>query len=126
MSPEVVAKTVKAYFAAIRAMDIPACVDTFASDAVTHDPVGSPPNEGRKKITEFFQNIMGAFREVGLTEDEVFIAGNGAAVKWTGSGVSQGGHKVHFEGIDVITLNEDGKIRTLHAYWNPAEMMSQL
>ena len=126
MSPEVVAKTVKAYFAAIRAMDIPACVDTFASDAVTHDPVGSPPNEGRKKISEFFQNIMGAFKEVGLTEDEVFIAGNGAAVRWSGRGISQSGHKVHFEGIDVITLNEDGKIQTLHAYWNPAEMMAQL
>lgn len=126
MSPEVVTKAVKAYFAAIRAMDIPACVDSFASDAVTHDPVGSPPNEGQQKISEFFQNIMRAFKEVGLTEDEVFIAGNSAAVRWTGRGISQSGNKVRFEGIDVITVNENGKIQTLHAYWNPAEMMAQL
>jgi len=126
MSPEVVAKAVKAYFAAIRAMDIPACVDAFASDAVSHDPVGAPPNVGHQKIEEFFTNIMAAFKEVGLKEDEVFIAGNGAAVRWTGRGISQHGHKVHFEGIDVIEVNEAGKIQTLHAYWNPAEMMSQL
>ena len=126
MAPEVVTKAVKAYFAAIRAMDIPAVVDTFASDAVTHDPVGTPPNVGQQKIAEFFQNIMAAFKEVGLKEDEVFIAGNGAAVRWSGRGISQSGHKVHFEGIDVIEVNESGKIQTLHAYWNPAEMMAQL
>src|SRR5580765_8262460 len=111
MSPEVVAKTVKAYFAAIRAMDIPACVDTFASDAVSHDPVGAPPNVGQQKVEEFFRNIMAACKEVGLKEDEVFSAGSGAAVKWSGRGISQSGNKVHFEGIDVLEVNAAGKIQ---------------
>jgi hypothetical protein len=26
----------------------------------------------------------------------------------------------------VFTINEAGKIETLHAYWNPAEMVAQL
>ncbi len=126
MSPEIVSQAIEAYFAALRAMDQRAWVDTFATDAISHDPVGAPPLVGHQKLAEFFQNITAAFKEVGLTEDEVFIAGNGAAVKWTGKGVSQQGHKVHFEGIDVFEVNEAGKIQTLHAYWNPAEMMSQL
>jgi steroid delta-isomerase len=126
MSPEVVAKAVKAYFAALRAMDIPAILNTFAVDAITYDPVGTPPNQGHKKIEEFFQTVTAAFKEVGLTEDEVLIAGNGAAVKWTGRGVSKQGKNVHFEGIDVLEVNEAGKIQTLHAYWNPAEMVAQL
>jgi steroid delta-isomerase len=126
MSPEVVAKAVKAYFAAIRAMDKQAWVDTFATDAVSYDPVGTPPINGHEKLGEFFDTITGAFKEVGLTEEEVFIAGNGAAVKWSGRGTSKRGHLAHFEGIDVFEVNETGKIQTLRAYWNPAEMVAQL
>jgi steroid delta-isomerase len=126
MSPEVVSKAVKAYFAALRAMDQQAWVNTFADDAISYDPVGAPPIVGHQKLGEFFQTITAAFKEVGLTEDNVFIAGNGAAVKWTGSGISKQGKKVHFEGIDVLDVNEAGKIQTLHAYWNPAEMVAQL
>jgi steroid delta-isomerase len=126
MSPEVVSKAVKAYFAALRAMDQQAWVNTFAEDAIDCDPVGAPPIEGHQKLGEFFQTVMAAFKEVGLTEDQVFIAGNGAAVKWTGRGISKQGKNVHFEGIDVFEVNEAGKIQTLHAYWNPAEMVAQL
>ncbi|MBA2703332.1 MAG: nuclear transport factor 2 family protein [Blastocatellia bacterium] len=126
MSPEVVARTVKAYFAALRAMDQQAWVNTFAEDAVSNDPVGALPIKGHQKLGEFFQTITAAFKEVGLTENDVFIAGNSAAVKWTGKGTSKQGRAVHFEGIDVFTINEAGKIETLHAYWNPAEMVAQL
>ena len=31
-----------------------------------------------------------------------------------------------WQGIDVIEVNEDVKIQTVHAYWNPAEMIAQL
>jgi steroid Delta-isomerase len=126
MSPEVVSNAVKKYFAALRAMDQQAWVNTFAVDAISHDPVGALPIEGHQKLGEFFQTITAAFKEVGLTEDQVFIAGNEAAVKWTGTGVSKQGRKVKFEGIDVIEVNESGKIQTVHAYWNPAEMVAQL
>jgi steroid delta-isomerase len=126
MAPEIISQVVKDYFAAIRAMDQQAWLNTFAEDAVSYDPVGAPPIKGREKLAEFFQTITGAFKEVGLTEDEMFIAGNGAAVKWSGRGISQRGRKAHFEGIDVFEVNEAGKIQALHAYWNPAEMMAQL
>lgn len=126
MSADVVARTIKEYFAALRAMDEKAWVNTFATDAVSYDPVGTPAIEGHDKLAEFFQTITAAFKEVGLTENEVFIAGNGAAVKWTGRGTSKAGKDVKFEGIDVFEFNEAGKIQTLHAYWNPAEMVAQL
>lgn len=126
MSPEVISRAVRAYFEAIRAMDQEAWVNTFAEDAVTYDPVGAQPTKGHQKLGEFFQTITGAFKEVGLTEDQIFVAGTGAAVKWTGRGISKQGRKVHFEGIDIFEVNESGKIQTLYAYWNPAEMLGQL
>jgi steroid delta-isomerase len=126
MSPEMISKVIKNYFAALRARDQRAWVNTFAEDGVSHDPVGAPPIVGHEKLAEFFQSITGAFKTVGLTENDVFVAGNSAAVKWTGSGVSHSGKDVRFEGIDVFEINEAGKIKTVHAYWNPAEMVAQL
>src|SRR5688572_3111614 len=126
MSPEIISRAIKDYFAALRAMDEREWVNTFAPDAVSYDPVGTAAIEGHEKLAEFFQTITAAFKEVGLTENHVFIAGDGAAVKWTGSGISKAGKKVHFEGIDVFEINENGKIQKLQAYWNPAEMVGQL
>ena len=126
MSPDTISAAIKAYFAAIRDMNMDAWIDTFAEDAVSNDPVGSPPIVGHQKLRDFFQSIAGAFEKVGIIEDYVFVAGNGAAVKWTGSGTSKQGKPVRFEGIDVFEINENGKIQRVHAYWNPAEMVAQL
>jgi len=124
--PERISHTVRAYFLAIRAMDPEAFANCFAEDGTTNDPMGSPPITGRAAIRDFLASICKNFKEVGLTEDSVFVAGNGAAVKWTGKGTSANGKAVNFEGIDVFEVNADGKIQKVWAYWNPAEMIAQL
>ena len=126
VAPDRISHVVRAYFLAIRAMDADAFANTFAEDGTTFDPVGSPGITGRAAIREFLQTICKNFQSVGLTEDCVFVAGNGAAVKWTGRGISSNGKEVKFEGVDVFEVNEDGKIQTVRAYWNPAEMIAQL
>lgn len=126
MSPETIQKVVADYFAALRAMDVNAWVGTFAENGLTHDPVGTPPHQGHAAIRQFFLGIAVAFEQFGLTEDQVFIAGNEAAVKWTGRGVGKNGRQVTFEGIDVIEVNEAGKIQTVRAYWNLGAMLAQL
>ena len=126
ISPEKISRAVRAYFLAIRAMDAEAFANTFAEDGTTYDPVGSPAISGREAIREFLTSICKNFKNVGLTEESVFVAGNGAAVKWIGNGTSASGKEVKFEGIDFFEVNEDGKIQTVRAYWNPAEMIAQL
>jgi len=121
-----VSRAVRAYFLAIRAMDADAFANTFAEDGTTCDPVDAPPISGRDALREFFNSICKNFKSVSLTEDHVFVAGNRAAVKWTGRGASTGGKEVKFEGIDVFEVNPDGKIQKVWAYWNPAEMIAQL
>jgi steroid Delta-isomerase len=126
VSPERISRAVRAYFLAIRAMDAEAIASTFAEDGTTYDPVGSPGVTGQEAIREFFNSIYKNFKSVALTEDSIFVAGDGAAVKWTGKGTSATGKNVNFEGIDVFEVDADGKIRTVRAYWNPAEMIAQL
>ena len=123
---ERVSRVVRAYFLAIRAMDPEAIASTFADDGTTYDPVGSAGVTGREAIREFFSSIFKNFKSAALTEDSIFVAGDGAAVKWTGKGTSANGKNVNFEGIDVFEVDVDGKIRTIRAYWNPAEMIAQL
>ncbi len=126
ISPDTISSTVREYFLAIRAMDAEAFANTFAEDGTTFDPVGTPGIAGRAAIRGFLESICKNFKSVGLSEDYVFVAGNGAAVKWTGCGISASGKEVKFEGVDVFEVKEDGKIQTLRAYWNPAEMIAQL
>ena len=126
VSADRISRAVRAYFLAIRAMDPEAIASTFAEDGTTYDPVGSEGVTGRDAIREFFSSIYKNFKNVTLTEDSIFVAGDGAAVKWTGKGTSANGKNVNFEGIDVFEVDADGKIRTVRAYWNPAEMIAQL
>jgi steroid Delta-isomerase len=126
VSADRVSRAVRGYFLAIRAMDADAFANTFAENGTTCDPMGAPPISGRDALREFFQSICKNFKSVALTEDQVFVAGSGAAVKWTGHGTSISGKEVHFEGIDMFEVSEDGKIQNIWAYWNPAEMIAQL
>lgn len=126
ISADRVSRAVRAYFLAIRAMDAEAFASTFAEDGTTRDPVDAPPISGRDGIREFLQSICKNFKSVSLDEESIFVAGNGAAVKWIGKGTSISGKDVNFEGIDVFEVNADGKIQNVWAYWNPAEMIAQL
>ncbi|MGZ8848513.1 MAG: nuclear transport factor 2 family protein [Pyrinomonadaceae bacterium] len=126
ISADKVSRALRGYFLAIRAMDADAFANTFAEDGTTCDPMGAPPISGRPAVREFFQSICKTFKSVSLTEDHIFVAGNGAAVKWTGRGTSSNGKEVKFEGIDIFEVDPDGKIQNLWAYWNPAEMIAQL
>src|SRR5258708_37380223 len=116
ISPDKVSRAVRDCFLAIRAMDADAFANAFAEAGTTFDPVGTPGITGRPAIREFLQNICKSFKSVGLTEDYIFVAGNGAAVKWTGQGTSINGKDGKVEGIDILGVNEDRKVQTVHAY----------
>ena len=126
LAPEMIPLRVAAYFATIRAMDVDAFVAMFAADGISHDPVGAPPHVGHAAIRQFAEGIFGLFETVGLTEDQVFVGGNGAAVKWTGRGRGKNGAAVTFEGVDVIELNDAGTIQLMRAYWDPAPVLAKI
>jgi steroid delta-isomerase len=125
-TPAVIRQTVAAHFAAIRAMDVEAWIATFAEDAISYDPVGTVPTEGHKGLRQFYAQISMAFEKIGLTEDELFVAGDQAACKWVGTGIGINGASVTFKGIDVFEVNDAGKIQRLWSYWDPESLMKEL
>lgn len=114
------------YYAAIREANEDAWLSTFAEDAVSHDPVGAPPHEGHEGLSHFFQGIDAQFEQALITEQEIFVAENGVAVKWTGEGTCKNRVEVNFEGIDVFEFNNDGTIQNFWAYWDLAPVMAKL
>jgi steroid delta-isomerase len=118
--------TIARYFAATRAPDREAWVACFASDGASHDPVGAPPHVGHDALRKFFDSIVGLVETIGLHEDQVYVCGDQAGVKWTGRGLTKQGKPYTFEGIDVFECDATGKIVTLKAYWDPAKLMAQL
>src|SRR5438552_16890607 len=93
-SADKISRAVRGYFLAIRAMDADGFAHSFAENGTTFDPVGSPAFSGRNALREFLQSICKNFKSVSLTEDSVFEAGNGAAVKWIGHSTSTSGREV--------------------------------
>lgn len=126
MSPETIQALVSAYFKSLQAMDAKAWVENFTEDAVIYDPVGNPPNKARENAQKFFGILSMAFDKLELTPDQVFVAGNGAAVKWTMRGWGKSGKQGIAEGISVFEVHESGKIQQVSSYWDDAAMMAQI
>jgi steroid delta-isomerase len=114
------------YFAAIRAMDVDRLMTAFASNAELYDPVGTPPKIGAEAIRDFFAQTFSSFQLVSLTENNVYIIGKIAAVKWTGRAVGPSGNSCDFEGIDVLHCTEQGLIELVRAFWDPTPVMALL
>lgn len=126
MTADTVEMAVADYFKALRDMDVEAWLRIFDENAVSHDPVGSPPLVGHAGLRKFLTGILGLFDNVGLQEQQVFVAGHEAAVKWTGYGRGKNGRDVRFEGIDIITVNDAGRITNVRAYWDAAALLAEV
>src|SRR3981081_764438 len=126
MTAEAIHKAVAAYYAALRAMDVEAWVATFAVDGVSQDPVSSPPVVGHAALRQLAINMWGSWDNIGPRAQQVFVSGNEAAVKWVGYGRAKNGREAQFEGIGILTVNDQGKIQSIRAYWEPAQVMTQI
>jgi steroid Delta-isomerase len=122
----IIPAVVDEYAAAINHLDTDAYVATFAGDAIAYEPVGAPPYQGSAGIRQFFESTGGLFANLNIQWTFVQIVGNEVAIKWTADGVGKNGRSVTFEGIDLWTLNDVGKIQSLRAYWNPEPVVAQL
>jgi ketosteroid isomerase-like protein len=126
MSQEAISSTLTAYFTNMAAMNPEGWVDTFAEDAVICDPIGNPPSKAHEDFQKFFGMLSAFFEKLELSQDNIIIVGNNAAVKWTMRAVAKNGRNAMTEGISTFEINDAGKIQKVSSYWNESEMMAQL
>ena len=113
---------VDAYCAAFTKGDRDAYVALFAEDAWIEDPVGTPKREGHDGIGRFFDESSGLADsiELRLTGPVRVAAGEGAFPMQARPNL--GGTTYCVDIIDVMTFDGIGKITTMRAFWDPAEM----
>jgi steroid delta-isomerase len=120
-SPEQVRAVVDDYLASFPKKDRGAFLECFADDATQVDPVPSPPNVGKEAIGRFWDNVANMADRLEPQLERVHVCGNQAAVVFTIVARSgDGGSAIDI--VDIIEVDDDGRIASLHAYWDPAEM----
>jgi steroid Delta-isomerase len=118
---EQVQAAVNAYGAAYASRDRATFLALFSADAVQVDPKPAPANVGHEAIGGFFDNAMNMAPDLTLFVDRTIVCGDQAAVNFHVE-ATMGGAKMGFSGIDIFTVNDDGQITEITAYWDPATM----
>jgi steroid delta-isomerase len=124
VSQEVILKTITAYFAANNALDVEGFVNAFAPDATLYNAGEVSPVSGQKAVRHVAEQSLLPFQKMEVQIERTFIAGNGAAVFYTGFITAKNGKRAQAAGIDVFEINDDGKIQSLRFYFDPAPIMA--
>ncbi len=112
---------VAAYVDAVNSRDPEAIAARFTEDAVHADPVSSPPNLGRAAIATFFAQGIGASDGWTFTAKAVHTCAPSVAVDFA-IAVDTGGATMTIEGIEVFVADDSGLFRSVHAYWDDADL----
>ena len=114
--------TVERYIDRHTAGDIDGILDCFTDDAVAEDPVGTPPHVGREALRAFFEGTHALCDRLELElTGTIRVAGANAAFPMKANS-HVGDDVIGVEIIDVMTFADDGKITSMRAFWDPAEM----
>ncbi len=114
-----IAAVLQQYVEAISGDDVEAVVALFAEDAVVEDPVGSPPQNGKAALRDFYQIAVDSVERMEL-EGNVRVRDSfgAAAMRAKIKGVD-----LAMETLDVMEFNEQGLIVRMTAYWGDTNMV---
>lgn len=118
-TPEQIRATVTHYIELMCQSDIDGIMALYADDATAEDPVGGTRVEGIEALREFY-----AFAAPSLQielQGPICVAGNECAFPLLAQ-LTLGESVQYLDATDVFCFNDDGKIASMRAFWNPAEL----
>ncbi len=101
------------YVEAFEKGDIDIIKGIFAADARVEDPVGSEAHDGIEAVCAFYEGAFGMGAKLALTGNPR-CAGNAVAFPFQ---VLIPG--MTLEVIDVFEFDDQGRVRSMKAYWGP-------
>lgn len=107
--------------------------EVYAPEIVRHDCSLPEDIVGLENMKNFLKNLFNAFPDLHLTVDEMIVAGNKMAQRWTMTGTNTGpmgdmpptGKNVRFSGVSIAHF-VNGKAVEIWDFFNVLDMMQQL
>jgi steroid delta-isomerase len=101
--------------------DADGIVELFSDDASVEDPVGGALLQGKETLRGFYAATSPNL-QVELS-GPICVAGNQCAMPMLAE-LSMNDQKHYIDVVDVMTFDDAGKVTSMRAFWNPAEMRS--
>ncbi len=92
----------------------------WAPDGVLEDPVGTPEHQGIDAIAAFWDSARELADRIVLKPQRVHIAGDQAAMVFE-INAHVGGGGMLIEAVDIMHFDDEGRLRSVRAYWDMAE-----
>src|SRR5262249_45975311 len=113
----------QAYVDAFNRSDADGILALFADDASVEDPYGQPAMIGREAFGPFFRGSVELGPKLSLTAPIRASQGDSAAMCFEVKVFYMEAMRL-IRVIDVMSFNEDGKIKSMKAYWGLSDMQT--
>ena len=118
-TPEQVRATVDTYVDAYARNDKAAFLALWAPDGVLEDPVGTPAHQGVEALGAFWDGARELADRIELVPVAVIVTGDEAAMVFEiHAHIGDGG--LLMQAVDVMRVDDDGRLLGVRAYWDMA------
>jgi steroid delta-isomerase len=118
-TPDEIRSTMQLYIKYMCDSDIDAIMGLYADDCSVEDPVGGEVKSGRETLHAFYAGSA-PMLQVELT-GPIRVAGKECAMPMLAQ-LTMNEQKLYIDVIDVMTFDDAGKITSMRAFWDPADM----
>ncbi|MGJ0118720.1 nuclear transport factor 2 family protein [Williamsia sp. MIQD14] len=123
MSNEQIASAVQAYVELVGSGTAEQVVDLYAESATVEDPIGSDIKSTREALLEFYGVIAQLERSTELKW--MRIAGDTAVFEFS-LVTAAGDAKFEVTPVDIMRFDDDGRVVSMRAVWDPATDLKQI
>ena len=126
LTPEQIEAIVTDVFNKFAAFDAQGTAALYAPDGTIEDPVGTTPIQGTQAIIAYLETFPTVLNEIRVQSFDVTVAGQEAAIKWRLRFKTKTGNVFFVDGIGILAVNEDGKVKSDREYFDLAYFQAQL
>ena len=122
LSPERIRDAMENYIRFFNAGDLESLLGLYATDATVEDPVGAPIRKGQGELREFYSFAIGVGAKLVQLLPVRGSMAREAAIAFDVHLNLEGMSRV-YQVIDVMQFDDQGKFKSMRAFWGPLNIV---